>query len=206
MHTFFTILFLIGSSVGGYFSYIQFEEIKKLNWHIHSIENENTNLKNKVSDLESQNGELKNKLYSTQRSRDKAKKQARQNREKAESVRGELEITQLSHEYSETKMQLEIDDWIEFTREALKLSTYERSNKASEWFNKAYRKTDDNHLKIKYYTKSILLDPDESYSYNNRGVAYERLGKRDEAISDYKMAIQLDRYNEIAKRNLRLIE
>ncbi len=62
---------------------------------------------------------------------------------------------------------------------------------ASEWFDKAYAEPDEN-LKIEYYTKSIDLSPQHAASYNNRGDAYQALGKEEEAFQDFSSAIQLN--------------
>ena len=39
--------------------------------------------------------------------------------------------------------------------------------------------------------EAIRLDPQEAIAYNNRGVAYERLGKTREAELDYQKAKEL---------------
>lgn len=62
---------------------------------------------------------------------------------------------------------------------------------ASEWFDKGYAVTDEN-LKIEYYSKAIELSPRHAASYNNRGDAYQALGKEEEAFQDFSRAIQLN--------------
>lgn len=62
---------------------------------------------------------------------------------------------------------------------------------ASEWFDKAYVEPDEN-LKIAYYSKSIALSPQHAASYNNRGDAFQALGREDEAFQDFSSAIQLN--------------
>lgn len=59
---------------------------------------------------------------------------------------------------------------------------------ATEWFDKGYAETDEN-LKIEYYSRSIELNPKHAASYNNRGDAYQALGKEDEAFQDFCQAI-----------------
>ncbi len=61
---------------------------------------------------------------------------------------------------------------------------------ASDWFDKGYF-TEANNLKIVFYTKAIELNPDYAAAFNNRGNAYQKLGKRNEAISDYSQTIYL---------------
>jgi tetratricopeptide (TPR) repeat protein len=39
--------------------------------------------------------------------------------------------------------------------------------------------------------RAVKIDPD-AYSYDNRGDVWRRLGKNDQAIVDYNMAIRLD--------------
>jgi len=61
---------------------------------------------------------------------------------------------------------------------------------SSDWFDKGYF-TEDNNLKIIFYTKAIELNPDYIAAFNNRGNAYQKLGKNKEAISDYNQTIYL---------------
>ena len=62
---------------------------------------------------------------------------------------------------------------------------------AMEWFDKGYAETDEN-LRIEYYTKAIELSPQHAASYNNRGDAYQALGKEQEAFQDFSGAIQFN--------------
>ena len=66
-----------------------------------------------------------------------------------------------------------------------------QQTEAKEWFNKAY---DVNSLilKIEYYTKAIELNPEYTYAYYNRGIAYNDLGQYQKAIDDYTKAIELN--------------
>ena len=44
---------------------------------------------------------------------------------------------------------------------------------------------------IEAYSHAIKLDPNYAYAYNNRGIAYAKVGKYNRAIEEYKTAIQL---------------
>ena len=45
---------------------------------------------------------------------------------------------------------------------------------------------------VEHYSRSIMLNPNASVPYNNRGVAFMRIGKHDHAIRDYEKAIELN--------------
>jgi len=62
---------------------------------------------------------------------------------------------------------------------------------ASEWFDKGYVEPDEN-LKIEYYSKAIELNPQYAAAYNNRGDAYQALGKENEAFQDFSTAIRFN--------------
>jgi len=62
---------------------------------------------------------------------------------------------------------------------------------ASEWFDKGYAESDEN-LKIEYYSKAIELNTQYAAAYNNRGDAYQALGKENEAFQDFSKAIQFN--------------
>lgn len=53
---------------------------------------------------------------------------------------------------------------------------------------------------------AISLNPNYSIAYNNRGAAYEKLGKYTEAITDYKKALTINPDNALAKSNLKNAE
>jgi tetratricopeptide (TPR) repeat protein len=61
---------------------------------------------------------------------------------------------------------------------------------ASDWYNKGVF-SNNNNLKIGYYTKAIDLNPQFAYAYYNRGCAYSALGKHDVAIQNYTKVIEL---------------
>ena len=71
---------------------------------------------------------------------------------------------------------------------------------AEDMFHKA-EKAEDNLQKIKFYTSAIKLNPEYATAYNNRGSAYDSLGKYDNAIQDYNKAIKLDPEYAIAYNN-----
>jgi tetratricopeptide (TPR) repeat protein len=70
-----------------------------------------------------------------------------------------------------------------------------------------YEKIGNIQAAIENYTKSIDvtlqlgLKP-ESYMYNNRGLAYRKINKTNEAISDFRNALAIDPNNSTSKQNL----
>ena len=69
--------------------------------------------------------------------------------------------------------------------------------------NRAYEalKADRYEDAILSYSKAILLDPSDEYSFYNRGVAYTKLKLHDEAIADYTRTIALSPTFEQAYNN-----
>ena len=55
---------------------------------------------------------------------------------------------------------------------------------------------------IELYTKYIEHHPKSSGAYNNRAIAYNNLGKQQEALADYKKAIELDPNDTVYLTNL----
>ena len=53
---------------------------------------------------------------------------------------------------------------------------------------------------------TIEFNPENIYTYYNRGATYNDLGKYEEAISDYTKAIELNPDFELAKKNLKIIK
>jgi tetratricopeptide (TPR) repeat protein len=51
------------------------------------------------------------------------------------------------------------------------------------------------------YNEGIRRDPLSHSAYNNRGVAYNRKGSREQALTDLDHAMAIDPENEISKRN-----
>ncbi|EKE25984.1 MAG: TPR protein [uncultured bacterium (gcode 4)] len=58
---------------------------------------------------------------------------------------------------------------------------------------------------IPYHNKSIELEQD-SMCYNNRWVAYENLNRHNEAMADFKKALELDPNSELAKDNIKSLK
>jgi superkiller protein 3 len=52
------------------------------------------------------------------------------------------------------------------------------------------------------YQQAIQANPKLALAYNNLGAAYERQGKRSQAIDEYRRALQIDPGYADAKRNL----
>jgi len=68
---------------------------------------------------------------------------------------------------------------------------------AGEWNKKALAlwekgKYTDPEKAIEYLSESIRVDEHNPVSYNNRGVAYYKLGRREQAIDDFNHALLLD--------------
>jgi tetratricopeptide (TPR) repeat protein len=59
---------------------------------------------------------------------------------------------------------------------------------------------------IKHFTNAINADPNYADAYFARGVCYEELKDRTNAIADYQMAIQLDPQHSFAIENLNALE
>lgn len=75
---------------------------------------------------------------------------------------------------------------------------------ATDWYNKGFE-TKEPALQVEYYTKAIELDPQDFYSYGNRGLAYDDLGQYEKAIKDYNKVIELDPLNALAYNNRGLV-
>ena len=57
---------------------------------------------------------------------------------------------------------------------------------------------------IKYFSKSIELEPTNSKFWHNRGCIFRNLGKLDLALNDINKAISLDSSNELFYPNIYL--
>lgn len=68
---------------------------------------------------------------------------------------------------------------------------------AADYFEKAYE-TEENDLKIDFYTKSIEANPEFSSAYYNRGIAYYEEKKYHEAIQDFDQALKLEAKSAMA--------
>lgn len=85
----------------------------------------------------------------------------------------------------------------------------EPKERVSERFEKALKSTDNDDA-IDLYRNVILADPIGRFGYisscyNNMGVAYERKGDKATAKICYQKAVELDPDNEVANRNIRLV-
>ena len=58
--------------------------------------------------------------------------------------------------------------------------------------NVAHGKQEYQRQRLDKCDKAVQLDPNDPWSYNNRGRAYADLGEHQRAIQDYDKAIQLD--------------
>jgi len=76
------------------------------------------------------------------------------------------------------------------------LSSTAMSETAADWFHKADALSDgkkytDPTKAIEYLNNGIKLQPDSVDAYNNRGLAYGKLGQYQRAIEDFNKAIRL---------------
>jgi Flp pilus assembly protein TadD len=53
--------------------------------------------------------------------------------------------------------------------------------------------------------QAITLDGSNAFAHNNLGVLLQRLGKRDEARSEFKTALALNPDLEVARKNLEVV-
>ena len=76
-------------------------------------------------------------------------------------------------------------------------------NHALDFYNRATEKLNsgDNKGAIDDLTKAIFLDRYYAEAYNNRGVAYQRVGRYNKAIRDYKAALKIKPDFDIARDN-----
>ena len=56
----------------------------------------------------------------------------------------------------------------------------------------------DRTLAIEDYTKTIEIDPTRAHTHTNRGTAYMKIGKHENAVEDFSTSIQLNPYDFIA--------
>lgn len=73
--------------------------------------------------------------------------------------------------------------------------------KASDLFDAALRETNI-EKQITLYTESLKYNSKQKETYLNRGFLYDRLGKYQEAVNDYKMAISIDNKFDVVISNL----
>ncbi len=109
-----------------------------------------------------------------------------------------------------TSAKILFDDFFGFSAQNSHDKKYEDWNTGSDFVSgRIYQASGDSKSAIKYYDKAIVSNPQDSASYNNRGIVYGKLGKFHDAISDFNEAIRLnpksyEAYNNrgLAKRNL----
>ncbi|MBI4689373.1 MAG: tetratricopeptide repeat protein [Nitrospirae bacterium] len=58
---------------------------------------------------------------------------------------------------------------------------------------------------IEYYRNAIRLKPDYPNAHFNLGMAYEKKGLIDKAITGYRITLRFNPYNEAARHKLELI-
>ncbi len=58
-------------------------------------------------------------------------------------------------------------------------------------------------MAIADFTQALALMPDDVFTYNKRGLAYEKAGLPEQAIKDYRKAFQLNPNDKDAKNALR---
>ncbi len=76
----------------------------------------------------------------------------------------------------------------------IKKAAYEKNIKqltALEWFEKVYSSNDPRD-EIDGYSQAIHLNPQFTQAYNNRGVAYEKIGDHRAALRDFDQTLKLD--------------
>ncbi len=76
-----------------------------------------------------------------------------------------------------------------------------RGNKVAHGFFSSYRNRRNFHKAIKWFDKSIEMNPYLAMSYNSRGASKQGLGKMTDAILDYNKTIELDSTFALAYNN-----
>ena len=70
---------------------------------------------------------------------------------------------------------------------------------------KAWVAKGDSNRAIADYTQAIRFNPSYVEAYNNRGLSNEVLGRRAEAIADFRKAQSIDPDDEVSKKMLRVL-
>ena len=70
---------------------------------------------------------------------------------------------------------------------------YSDTKKSEEFFKKGEKsaKSSDWNSAVFWFTKAVNEDPNNSIPYSNRGIVFFQLKKHNEAILDFKKAIEL---------------
>jgi len=76
---------------------------------------------------------------------------------------------------------------------------YERKNA----LGRAYERKNALGRAIADYTKAIALDPNDANVYTNRGVAYGKKGEVGRAIADFRKALEINPFDQVAKEVLK---
>jgi Flp pilus assembly protein TadD len=63
----------------------------------------------------------------------------------------------------------------------------------------------DSNRAITDFTQAIQFDPSYVEAYNNRGLSHEVLGRRTEAIADFRKAQSIDPADPVSKQQLRVL-
>jgi tetratricopeptide (TPR) repeat protein len=71
--------------------------------------------------------------------------------------------------------------------------------------NIAYVAKGDRNHAIADFTQAIQFDPSYVEAYNNRGLTYEALDRRAEAIADFRKAQSIDSGDQVSKQQLRML-
>lgn len=103
---------------------------------------------------------------------------------KADQAEGAIEHLQKALEYALQLKELEDN----YTSKSLLGDIYNN-------FCYAYHQLDEYMLSLEYANKAIVLSPDYSVEYSNRGNAYLGLYQYEEALRDYDEALRLDSSN-----------
>ena len=151
-----------------------------------------------LTDFEKRTTEKIDRLIAEQNA--KADKQRREFDLKAKELLGRISGGVVDRDKSEDVVV--IGEISEYTEKLAKTKTKSQYS-AIDWFLLAHQahETGEFEEAVALNTKSIKLDPDNSWSYNNRGSALGQLGRYDEALRNYDKAIELDPKNTLAHNN-----
>ena len=73
------------------------------------------------------------------------------------------------------------------------------------FFTDDYVAKGDSSRAIADYTQAIQFGPSYVEAYNNRGLSNEVLGRRAEAIADFRKAQSIDPADRVSKQQLRVL-
>ncbi|MCK4607733.1 MAG: tetratricopeptide repeat protein [candidate division Zixibacteria bacterium] len=130
----------------------------------------------------------------------KAEKQRREFEREAKELFGKISAGAVDRDKPEDAVVIgEISEYVEKLAQTKTKDQYT----TMDWFLLGYEANQRGNSEeaIRFYTKSIKLDPSHYWSYNNRGYALDELERYEEALKDYDKAIELDPKNEVAYSN-----